>query len=179
MLDRRSALARERPISSPAVSIGVAPVFTLTQVALFSPEGEAAIATVAGPLPSRNDMAIEAGGRSVFRTGPLQFWFVGPEGDDLAARLSGTCVVTPLSHSRTRIYVEGPSARDVLAKGIAIDLDPGVFRPGMFALTGLHHTPVLLHCVTPSRFEIYAMRTFSANAWEWLADAALEFTTQR
>ena len=29
--------------------------------------------------------------------------------------------------------------------------------------------------VTAARFEIYAMRTFAANAWEWLADAALEF----
>lgn len=178
MLERRSALAGQKPISSPAVSIGVAPVFTLTQAAAFSDEGEAAIAAVAGPLPSRNDTALESGGRCVFRTGPLQFWFVGPEGDDLAQRLSGTCVVTPLSHSRTRIHVEGPSTRDVLAKGFALDLDPGVFLPGMFAMTGLHHTPVLLHCVAPTRFEIYAMRTFAANAWEWLADAALEFTAQ-
>jgi sarcosine oxidase gamma subunit len=30
--------------------------------------------------------------------------------------------------------------------------------------------------VTPTRFELYAMRTFAANIWEWLTDAALEFT---
>ena len=43
------------------------------------------------------------------------------------------------------------------------------------AMTGLHHTPVLLHCVSENRFELYAMRTFAFDVWEWLEDAALEF----
>jgi heterotetrameric sarcosine oxidase gamma subunit len=42
-------------------------------------------------------------------------------------------------------------------------------------MTGLHHTPVLLHCTAEQRFELYAMRTFAMNVWEWLEDAALEF----
>jgi sarcosine oxidase subunit gamma len=63
----------------------------------------------------------------------------------------------------------------VLAKGLPIDLHPTVFTPGTFAMTGLHHTPVLLHCVSENHFELYAMRTFALDAWEWLEDAALEF----
>lgn len=176
ILERRSALASFKPVRSAAVSLGEARGFTLTQVAGFAAEVEAAIATITGPLPADGKVAIESNGRTIFRTAPLQFWLVGPEGDDVAQRLAGACIVTPLSHSRTRIFIEGPAAREVLAKGIALDFHETVFTPGMFALTGLHHTPVLVHCTAPHRFELYAMRTFAANVWEWLEDAALEFT---
>ena len=128
-----------------------------------------------GALPQENTRAIASNGRTIFRTGPLAFWCVGPENDDLAAQLRGKAIVTPLSHSRTRISIEGSAARTVLAKGLPIDLHGSVFTPGTFAMTGLHHTPVLLHCVSEHRFELYAMRTFAMDAWEWLEDAALEF----
>ena len=81
--------------------------------------------------------------------------------------------MTPLSHSRTRITVEGPSAWELLAKGIPLDLHWEVFRQGQFALTGLHHTPVLLLHSAANRYEIFAMRTFALSVWEWLTDAAL------
>jgi len=45
----------------------------------------------------------------------------------------------------------------------------------MFAMTGIHHTPVLVHCVSDNRFEIYALRTFALSVHDWLTDAALEF----
>ena len=44
---------------------------------------------------------------------------------------------------------------------------------GQFALTGIHHTPVLVHRSGEQRYEIYAMRTFALSVWEWLSDAAL------
>ena len=176
MLDRRSALASFPPVASDAVSLGEARGFTLTQAAGFSTDIEAAISAVTGPLPSTTDKSIESNGRVIFRTAPLQFWLVGPEQDDLARQLVDKCIVTSLSHSRTRIFIDGYRARDVLAKGIGIDLHPSEFTSGTFAMTGLHHTPILLHCVSQHRFELYAMRTFAANIWEWLTDAALEFT---
>jgi sarcosine oxidase subunit gamma len=109
------------------------------------------------------------------RTGPAQFWFIGSESDDLAMKLQSLCAITPLSHSRTRIFLDGPPARDVIAKGIPLDFHKSAFKPGMFAMTGLHHTPVLVHCVNTNRFELYAMRTFAMSIWDWLRDAALEF----
>ena len=175
MLERRSALATAHPYSWAALTLGEARGFTLTQVAGFGKDFEAEVAAIAGPLPEKNDQAIAAQGRTVFRTGPLTFWFVGPENDDLAAKLAGKAIVTPLSHSRTRISIEGRAARDVLRKGIPVDLHESVFTPGRFAMTGLHHTPVLLHCVAEHHFALYAMRTFALNLWEWLEDAALEF----
>ena len=175
MLARRSALASFKPIRSAAVSMGEVRGFTLTQAAVFSCDNEAAIATVTGPLPTTATIAVESNGRIIFRNAPLQFWLVGPENDDIARPLAGTCIVTPLSHSRTRIFVEGTAAREIMRKGMPLDFHEAVFTPGMFAMTGLHHTPVLVHCVAPNRFELYAMRTFAANIWEWLEDAALEF----
>jgi sarcosine oxidase subunit gamma len=174
MLDRRSALASAHPYSWAALTLGEVRDFTLTQVAGFG-NFEADVAAVAGALPEANDRAIESNGRTIFRTGPQTFWFVGPDKDELAARLAGKAIVTPLSSSRTRISIEGRAARDVLRKGIPIDLHESVFAPGKFAMTGLHHTPVLLHCTAEHRFELYAMRTFALNVWEWLEDAALEF----
>jgi sarcosine oxidase subunit gamma len=175
MLERRSALASAHPFAWAALTLGEVRGFTLTQVAVFDKASEAAVAAVTGALPPENTRAIESNGRTIFRTGPLAFWCVGPENDDLAAQLQSKAIVTPLSHSRTRISIEGTAARTVLAKGLPIDLHSSVFTPGTIAMTGLHHTPVLLHCVGEHRFELCAMRTFAFDAWEWLEDAALEF----
>jgi len=175
MLDRRSTLATAHPFSWAALTLGEVRNFTLTQVAGFAKDFEIGLAEVAGSLPQANDQAVESSGRTIFRTGAVTFWFVGPENDDLATKLAGKAIVTPLTSSRTRISIEGRAAREVLLKGIPIDLHPSIFTPGKFAMTGVHHTPVLLHCVREDRFELYAMRTFALNIWEWLEDAALEF----
>ena len=171
MLERKSALATATPYRSDVLRMGEARGFSLIQAA----GNLKAIAEVAGPLPEKVGIAMAGGGRTVMRTGPEQFWFVGPESDDLASRLANRCAVTPLSHSRTRMFLEGAPARDVLAKGIPLDFHESVFKPATFAQTGLHHTPVLVHCVSETRFEVYALRTFSVSIWHWFADAALEF----
>ena len=101
------------------------------------------------------------GERTIFRIGPAQFWIVGPETDDAASRLHGQCAVTPLSSSRVRIALEGAPAREVLAKLMPVDFHPSVFTPGTVALTGIHHTPVTVHCTGETAFDIYAMRSFA------------------
>ena len=103
MLERRSALADAHPFSWAALTLGEVRGFTLTQVAVFDKAAESAVAAVTGALPQENMRAIESNGRTIFRTGPLAFWCVGPENDDLASQLQGKAIVTPLSHSRTRI----------------------------------------------------------------------------
>jgi methylglutamate dehydrogenase subunit D len=171
MLERRSALASATPYKSAALQIGEVRGFYLLQAA-----GDAkAIAKVVGKLPARVGIAVERDARVIMCTGTNQFWFVGPGNDDLAAALRDVAMLTPLSHSRTRLYIEGLPARDVLAKVVPLDFHPTVVKPGMFAMTGIHHTPVLIHCVSGNRFEIYALRTFALSVYEWLTDAALEF----
>lgn len=176
MLERRSALGNVKPYESSVLQMGEARGFSLTQAAGLGEGFKKAITPMTGKLPPRVGIAVESNGRTVMRVGPEQFWFVGPEeDDDFAAKLGSRCAVTPLSHSRTRIFIEGRPARQVLAKGIPLDFHASVFTPGMFAMTGLHHTPVLVHCVTDNRFDLYAMRTFAVSLWDWLTDAALEF----
>jgi sarcosine oxidase subunit gamma len=134
--------------------------------------GASAPPTIAGP--------VAAGAFLIMRTGARQFWVVDEEGGEHAAKLSavvpaGAGAVTPLSHSRTRLFVEGAPARAVLSKGAAIDFHPKAFPVGALAMTGIHHTPVLIRRSDADRYEIWAMRTYAQAVWEWLTDAALEY----
>lgn len=176
MLEFRSPLANARPYKSNSLVIHEVTGFSLIQAAGMSSDFEKKLSAILGKLPARAGIASSNDDRTLMRVGPTQFWLVGPQNDKIAAGLQKFCAVTPLSHSRTRIRLEGTPARDVLAKGIALDWHESVFKPGMFAMTGLHHTPVLVHCLAPDCFEIYALRTFALSVWEWLCDAALEFS---
>ncbi len=171
MLDRRSALASAKPYTSSVLQIGEAHGFSLLQVAGLAK----AISPITGKLPVKVGLAVTSEGRTLMRTGPNQFWIIGPEVDDIETKLPEIAIITPLSHSRTRIVIEGEPARNVLAKGVPLDFHHSAFKSGTFAMTGLHHTPVLVHCVGENRFEIYALRTFAVSVYEWLTDAALEF----
>jgi sarcosine oxidase subunit gamma len=175
MLERRSALATARPYRSGVLKIVEDAGFTLIQAAGLSDDFDQRLAAAVGDIPSDFGRAIATGSRTVMRTGPSQVWFVGPENDGLAATLRSFCAVTPLTNSRSRIVVAGAPARQVLAKGMALDFHPAVFVPGQFAQTGVHHMPLLVHCVGADEFHLYIMRTFAMSLWEWLIDAALEF----
>lgn len=191
MLERQSALARALDRSgrdgaggTRGLRLGEVRGWSLVQVAAFATtllDLERAVQPLVGAgLPDRVGQAVAAGAHRLFRTGAAQFWIVGPEDDALASRLGAAIApeigaVTPLSHSRTRLFIEGPAAREVLAKGLPLDFHPDVFRVGQFALTGLHHTPVLVHRTAEIRYELYALRTFAQTVWEWLTDAALPY----
>ena len=105
-------------------------------------------------------------GRSFIRINDKQIWVIGKE---LDTRQS---YVTPLTSSRCRIAVEGEKAGTLLVNCAAIDLSRTSFGTGAYAMTGIHHTPVLIHCTGPESFHIYVMRTFALSTWEWLVDAA-------
>lgn len=73
------------------------------------------------------------------------------------------------------IGVEGRRARDVLAAGIALDLHPGSFTPGMVARTLLGKATVILHRPGDGdRFELYLNGSFAPYAWRFLENAARE-----
>ena len=173
MLERRSALASATPYTSATLKIAERPGFTLTQVAGLSPDFEQKLSAIVGALPGTVAVAQVTGDCTIFRIGPAQFWIVGPETDDTAAKLQGQCAVTPLSSSRVRIAIEGTPAREVLSMLAPLDFHPSVFTPATVALTGMHHTPVTIHCTGEYAFDVYVMRTFAVNVWEVIVDAAL------
>ncbi|MGA7824324.1 MAG: sarcosine oxidase subunit gamma family protein [Steroidobacteraceae bacterium] len=191
MLERKSALVdalqsggRNGTTGQRRLRIGETRGWNLLQVASFSAtleELEQAVRPLlGGDLPTRLGKAISVNGRRLLKTGPEQFWIITRASEDLttafeAAVTQDIGTVTPLSHSRTCIFVEGLSARELLATGIALDLHPNAFQLDSFALTGLHHTPILIHRSGDNRYDLYVMRTFALWAWEWLTDAALPY----
>lgn len=161
--------------------IGVSEGSALLQAAAFVDtvnELAGAVRSVLGAsLPTRIDTPVHAGGHSVFKVGPERFWITGPK-DKWVASLCHAVPgrvgsITPLSHGHVRLSIEGPSAREVLSKGIALDLHPDVFRYDACALTGLRDIPLLLHRSGSDRYELYVPRSFADWIGKWLADAAL------
>ena len=189
MFERQSALAStlassgcDRADGTSRLRIGEVRGWNLVQIAAFATtltDLESAVWPVLNAdLPKSIGEVVSVEGRHLVKTGPEQYWIFTAGGDEYSRKLEaavapGIGAVTPLSHSRTCISIEGADAREVLMKGIALDLHPEVFALNRFALTGLHHTPILIHRSGEMRYELYAMRTFALSVWEWLTDAAL------
>jgi heterotetrameric sarcosine oxidase gamma subunit len=163
--------------------IGEVRGWSLAQLAVFHGR-EAEFGTALAPwigagVPVRPGMKSGQAQAQIYAIARGQYWIVASDSSWLAqlarAVPSGVGAATLLSHSRVRIAVEGAPAIRLLAKGIAIDLHPEVFSIGAFALTGLHHTGILLERSARDRYELYVQRTFAASIWGWLVDAALPF----
>ncbi len=163
MLDQRSPLGTDAKFEREGVTLSEARGFTLTQVS-----GEdKVLKKVLGKLPAKVGTVVEHEGRSLSRIGAKQFWILG----DAPVACEGI-FITPLSSGRTRILLEGTRARELLSACALIDFNPREFKPGHFAMTGIHHTPVTIQCIGQNSFHIYALRTFALNVWEWLCDIA-------
>lgn len=175
MLERISALASAKPYRSSVLIIAERGGFSLTQVAGLDGGFEGKLSAIVGALPQKVSQAQLDGDRVIFRVGPAQFWIVGPEADDVAGQLQGQCAVTPLTSSRVRIAIAGAPAREVMAMLTPVDFYPTVFTPGSVALTGIHHTPVTIHCTGADAFDLYVMRTFARDVWDAITDAGLCF----
>ena len=168
------------PESEP-LTLGEVHGFALLQAAAFVDTLDAlerVVRLVLGvDLPKHIGAPAHAGEYRAFKVGAEQFWIVGPENAWVSslreAVVPAIGSITSLSHGRKRLFIEGAAAREVLSRGIALDLHPEVFRPETYALTELQHTPVVLHRVGQHRYELYVLRTYAAWVWEWLTDAAL------
>ena len=67
-------------------------------------------------------------------------------------------------------------ARDLLAKGVPIDLHPRAFKPGDAAQTQVAHIGVLIAQIDDApTYELLAARSFTGSLWSWLEASALEF----
>jgi heterotetrameric sarcosine oxidase gamma subunit len=177
MFERRSALAgalhSNKPGPAPLV-IGELRGWQLWQVTA-QPGSEAALqaslSAAVGPLPQKVGIATQGNGRTVMLVGPAQYLLSG----GLVSVPDAEGAVVDLTHARTRLYVEGAMAPEVLCRGAPLDFHDSAFPVGAFAQTGIHHTPVLIHRVAEQRYEIDALRTFALTVWHWLEDACLPF----
>lgn len=152
------------------------------------PDDQAFMDGVAGavgaPPPVEANTTVKAGKNSIFWLGPNEWLVVTPKGRQGAAEaalrtaLEGQLVsIVDGSDARTTIRLHGANARDVLMKGCPLDLHPRVFGPGQCAQSILAKADVLIHQLddTPT-YDIYVLCSFSRYLWDWLADAAKEFS---
>ncbi len=95
---------------------------------------------------------------------------------DLAQRLKGLASISDQSGGRTVLRLSGPRARDVLAKGLPIDLHPRAFGPGSAATSTISLMGVQLWQVD-DRAELRHrhLPQLSASFWRWLTASAAEF----
>jgi methylglutamate dehydrogenase subunit D len=94
----------------------------------------------------------------------------------LETQLGGVAAVVDQSDARAIIEVSGPRARDALAKGIMIDLDPSAFHTGDAATTFAVQLWLTLWQETgePS-YRLSVFRAFGADLLHWLIASGQEF----
>ena len=120
-----------------------------------------------GKTPVKVGIALRHENRTLFRIAPRQIWVLGEDVPPAAGLYK-----TPLSSGRSRLQLSGPKARGLLMACSAIDFHRSIFKPGHFVMTGVHHTPVTIHCISDQVFHIYVLRTCAQAVWEWVSDAA-------
>ncbi|MDE2296386.1 MAG: hypothetical protein KGL36_13160 [Gammaproteobacteria bacterium] len=170
------------------VRIGEAP--SLARIDLVSSARR--VAALGAAFAAATGVALPCTGRSV-RAGEFTVlalapdrWQIeseGPPGHAIAAlgAIAGESgSVVDQSDGSRAFDVAGPGAREVLAKGVPIDLDAAVFRVGDVARTGVALVAVTLRCLSaePS-FRIVVARSYAESFLEWLLDAGAAYGVLR
>ncbi len=95
---------------------------------------------------------------------------------DLSEKLKGLASISDQSGGRTVVRITGPRARDVLAKGLPIDLDPRLFPLGSATTSIISHMGVQLWQTDDTRsYDIAVFRSLSESFWRWLTASAVEY----
>jgi heterotetrameric sarcosine oxidase gamma subunit len=122
---------------------------------------------------------------AVIGTGPGK-WLAVREGAanglavDLAALLEGAAAVADQSDGYAVLRLQGPALRQVLAKGVAIDLHDLAFLVNQAAVTAIAHIGVIVWRLDDGPdgspvFEIALFRSMAGSFMHWLESSAGEF----
>src|SRR4051812_30583062 len=114
-------------------------------------------------------------------TGPDQ-WMASAEGSEatgfaakVRARIAPFAAVSDQSDARLVLRVSGPRVRDVLAKGVPVDLHPKAFKPGDVACTVVGHINMQIDRLDETTWQLAAPRSMAGSFWSWLTASAAEF----
>jgi sarcosine oxidase subunit gamma len=182
-LDARS------PLAGVALPARVRELPFLAQVDVRADPADRAVmdrlaAAIGAPLPVEpNTTAISADGtRHVLWLGPDEWLVLGEPGTGPATEAAVRTAladahgsVVDVSANRTTLSLSGPRARDLLAFGCALDLDPRSFGPGRCAQTTLARAQVILVPVGPDdepAIRVLVRPSFAHYLAAWLLDAA-------
>jgi sarcosine oxidase subunit gamma len=174
-----------KPAATPGVTISERVDLGLATVAVRKGTAEALAAAVraayATGLPS--DSTVATGPTVAFIGMAPGQWFAvserlanGALAEDLTAKLAGLASITDQSDGRAVVRIAGPRARDVLAKGLPIDLHPGVFRTGSAATSTIGHMGIQIWQVDDApTYDIAVFRGFAESFLRWITSSAAEF----
>ncbi len=187
---RRSPLAdyRERFASLSTASRGNLSIRELPYVAQLNFRADPSEASMMQRLASTLELALPVepnrvtsrGDRRALWLGPDEWLIVGPGDEEKALAqtlrdaLGGDFgSIVDVSANRTILEIGGPSARDLLAHGMAIDLDTRYLGPDRCAQTLLAKAQVIIERVTDDPvFYLYVRSSFASYVADWLLDAA-------
>lgn len=130
----------------------------------------------AGPRRATKDAFSFAG------TGPEQ-WIASAEGAEAAgftarlrARIGLFAAISDQSDARLVLRLSGPQVRDVLAKGVPVDLHPKAFKVGDVATTLVAYMGVQIDMLDDApTYQLTTPRSTAGSFWSWLAASAAEF----
>ncbi|HJP06902.1 MAG: sarcosine oxidase subunit gamma [Proteobacteria bacterium] len=159
----------------PGVRLLEVPELTLYQVATWPetlPQAGAFVAQCigAGVAPASGETVIGTKG-SALRVEPLKWWILDTPIPALPAETGATL---DLSHSRSRIRVQGSEAATCLNRLAPIDLRDGSFAVGQVASSGIHHVGVTIWR-SAAGYELFLPRGFALSLWEILTETAEQF----
>jgi sarcosine oxidase subunit gamma len=172
---------------SGAAAVTVEPVSGSALALLMARKGKADAlckhaSTEFGVELSLQPRRIVAGSVSYIWAGPAR-WLVTSLGEApsalehrLRAAFAGLASVTNQSDGRSIIRISGVKARETLAKGVPIDLDPRAFRKGATALTTVGHINVQFWQVDDApTYDFLVFRSYAVSFCEWVLAAGAEF----
>lgn len=168
--------------------IAVTPCNDLALATVIARKGQAAllaerIRALFGITLPTGPKRVAAGGVAFIGMGPGQWLATGQADGDpqvFAAKLKqdliGLASVSDQSDARAVLRLSGAAARQVLAKGLPIDLHPRVFGPGdaalsQIALIGAH----VWQIDERPTYEIAVFRSLAGSFADWLIASAAEF----
>jgi methylglutamate dehydrogenase subunit D len=184
MAERRSPLAELPPTTAEnaRVSLGEVRPGSILQIAAW-PETlttvQGVMAVFLGAQVPKSGRGLAGADATIATVAPGRYLVTG-NATDLVPRFEAALpasdgAITDLSHGQAILRLEGEAAADVLARCVALDLDPAAFPAGRVARTAIHHVDVLIHRLTATSFDLWVFRSFAESLAEWILDAGLEF----
>ncbi|MEM1065811.1 MAG: sarcosine oxidase subunit gamma [Pseudomonadota bacterium] len=152
------------PITEGALTLSEAVHRHITSVMPLAPRGWAD-----APAPGH---VAETGGVRAIWAGPERYFVFGPAPQGLDA------AICDQTDAWAALVLEGPSARDVLARLTPLDLREACFGPGQCAQTLLGHMTATVICARAERYEILIFRSMAHTAVHELATAMRHVTAR-
>lgn len=155
----------------------------LTQV-IARPGKTREVARILGlRLPERPGTTEADGEVVVFCLRPRDWLISSPDADgrrggtaqEARLRLAGLAAAIDQSHGRVVLRLTGEGAGSLLQGGVAVDLDPAVFAPGVMAQTAINGIAVLIHAIEAESFDLQVARSFAPDLAAWLGHLGVTF----